>query len=217
MNIRILLADDHKIVRDGVRSLIDKEPDMDVVAEAGDGRTAVQLAQELSPAVVVMDIGMPDLNGMEAARQIVDAAPNVRVLALSMYADRRFVSEMLRAGASGYLPKKCAFEELAGAIRAVAAGRIYLSPAISEVVVKDYVRRLADADAPAPSRLSAREREVLQLLAEGHSTKEIAVRLGVSAKTIETHRRRIMDKLDLHSVAELTKYAVREGLSELDV
>jgi len=216
MSIRILLADDHKIVRDGVRSLIEKEPDMDVIAEAGDGRTAVRLAQELAPAVVVMDISMPDLNGMEAARQIADTAPDVRVLALSMYADRRFVSEMLRAGASGYLPKKCAFEELADAIRTVATGRIYLSPTISEVVVQDYVRHLADADAPAPSLLSAREREVLQLVAEGHSTKQIAVRLGVSAKTIETHRRRIMDKLSLHSVAELTKYAVREGLSELD-
>ena len=216
MSIKILLADDHKIVRDGVRALIERESDMEVIAEAGDGRTAVRLALELSPAVAVMDIGMPDLNGMEAARQITAGAGGVRVLALSMYADRRFVGEMLRAGASGYLPKKCAFEELADAIRSVAGGRIYLSPAISEVVVQDYVRYLADSDASAPSPLSAREREVLQLLAEGRSTKQIAARLNVSAKTIETHRSRIMRKLDLHSVAELTKYAVREGLSELD-
>ena len=216
MNIKILLADDHQIVRDGVRALIEKEPDMQVIAEAGNGRTAVELALELSPTVVVMDIGMPDLNDMEAARQITAGAAGVRVLALSMYADRRFVGEMLRAGASGYLPKRSAFEELAGAIRTVAAGRIYLATGISDLVVQDYVRHLADADAPARSLLSAREREVLQLVAEGHPTKQIAVELNVSGKTIETHRRRIMEKLNLHSVAELTKYAVREGLSELD-
>jgi two-component system response regulator NreC len=209
MSIRVLLADDHKIVRQGLRSLLEKQHGMEVIAEAEDGRTAVQLARKLSPDVVVMDIAMPDLNGIGATRQIIAEAPGVKVVALSMHSDKRFVTRMLRAGASGYLLKDCAFEELARAISAVVANQIYLSLGIAGVVVEDYVRHVPET---GPS-LTPRECEVLQLLAEGSSTKEIAARLHVSVKTVETHRRHIMEKLDIHTIAELTKYAIREGLT----
>lgn len=214
MGLNILLVDDHQIVRNGLRALIEQQPDMRVVAEAGDGRTAVRLACELSPDVVVMDIGMPDLNGIEATRQVVSALPGVRVIALSMHSDRRFVAEMLRAGASGYLLKDCAFEELIHALQTVAGDQTYLSPGIASVVVEDYVRHVrTDADA---SDLTPREREALQLLAEGRSTKQIASRLHVSEKTVETHRQNLMEKLNLRSIAELTKYAIRAGLTSLE-
>ena len=216
MSIRILLADDHKITRQGLRSLLDKQADMEVVAEAEEGRTAVRLVREMLPDMVIMDVSMPDLNGMEAARQIVDAFPNVKIIALSMHSDALFVTEMLRSGASGYLLKDCAFEELARAIRTVVAGKTYLSPTISGVVVDDYLHRLSKADFSGSEVLSNREREVLQLLAEGKSTKQIALKLYISAKTVETHRRQIMDKLDIHSVAELTKYAIRKGFTSLE-
>jgi len=215
MSIRILLADDHKIVREGLRALLEKQPGMEVIAEAEDGRTTVRLARELSPDVVIMDVAMPDLNGIGATDQIIAEAPDVKVVALSMHSDRRFVMEMFKAGASGYLLKDCAFEELARAVRAVAAGQTYLSPGIAGVVIKDYVRRLSETNS-AFSILTSREHEVLQLLAEGKSTKQIASRLHVSVKTVETHRRHIMEKLDIHSVAELTKYAIREGLTPLE-
>ena len=216
MSIRILLADDHKITRQGLRSLLDKEFDMEVVAEAEQGRTAVRLVRELSPQVVIMDVTMPDLNGVEAARQIVSEFPDVKIIALSMHSDSLFVTEMLRSGASGYLLKDCAFEELARAIRTVVAGRTYLSPSISGVVVDDYLHRLSKADLPGSEVLTDREREVLQLLAEGKSTKQIALKLHISVKTVETHRRQIMNKLDIHTVAELTKYAIRKGLTSLE-
>jgi len=216
MSIRILLADDHKITRQGLRSLLDKQADMEVVAEAEEGRTAVRLVLEMLPDMVIMDVSMPDLNGMEAARQIVDAFPNVKIIALSMHSDALFVTEMLRSGASGYLLKDCAFEELARAIRTVVAGKTYLSPTISGVVVDDYLHRLSKADFSGSEVLSNREREVLQLLAEGKSTKQIALKLYISAKTVETHRRQIMDKLDIHSIAELTKYAIRKGFTSLE-
>ncbi|MFC2008186.1 response regulator [Chloroflexota bacterium] len=212
MSMRILLADDHKIVRQGLRSLLEKQPDMEVIAEAEDGRTTVSLVQELSPNVVVMDVAMPGLNGIEATRQIVNKNPNIKVLALSMYADRRFVVGMLGAGASGYLLKDCAFEELAQAIRTITANQIYLSSTISDMVVRNYVHLAAKSDSSAFSALTTREREVLQLLVEGRSTKEIAHQLGLSPKTIETHRQQIMNKLNIHSVAQLTKYAIREGI-----
>ena len=212
MTLRILLADDHHLMREGLRTLLEKESDMAVVAEAGDGRSAVRLAREMKPDVIIMDIAMTDLNGIEAARQALAHAPKTRIIALSMHADKRFVAAMLKAGASGYLLKNCAFAELAGAIRTVAAGQTYLSPAVAGVVVEGYVARAA-AGAPAGSALSAREREVLQLLAEGRSTKQIATHLHTSISTIETHRRHIMERLGLFSVAELTKYAVREGLT----
>jgi two-component system response regulator NreC len=216
MSIRILLADDHKITRQGLRSLLDKEFDMEVVAEAEQGRTAVRLVRELSPQVVIMDVTMPDLNGVEAARQIVSEFPDVKIIALSMHSDSLFVTEMLRSGASGYLLKDCAFEELARAIRTVVAGKTYLSPSISGVVVDDYLHRLSKAVLSGSEVLTDREREVLQLLAEGKSTKQIALKLHISVKTVETHRRQIMDKLDIHTVAELTKYAIRKGLTSLE-
>jgi DNA-binding NarL/FixJ family response regulator len=216
MSIRILLADDHKITRQGLRSLLDKEFDMEVVAEAEQGRTAVRLVRELSPQVVIMDVTMPDLNGVEAARQIVSEFPDVKIIALSMHSDSLFVTEMLRSGASGYLLKDCAFEELARAIRTVVAGKTYLSPSISGVVVDDYLHRLSKAVLSDSEVLTDREREVLQLLAEGKSTKQIALKLHISVKTVETHRRQMMDKLDIHTVAELTKYAIRKGLTSLE-
>ncbi len=216
MSMRIVLADDHKIVRDGLQSLLEKQPDMEVVGEADNGRTAVSLAQELSPDIVILDIAMPELNGIEATRQLTLKNPKVKVLALSMHSDRRFVAQMFRSGASGYLLKDCAFEELVTAIRAVVTGQTYLSPGITNMIVRDYVRRLSSDDSSKSDLLTSRECEVLQLLAEGNSTKEIASQLNVSVKTVETHRLQIMGKLDIHSVAQLTKFAVREGFTSLD-
>lgn len=220
--IKVLLADDHKIVREGLRSLLEEESDLQVVGEASDGREAVQLAGESGPDVVVMDVGMPHLNGIEATRQILRRPDHPRVIALSMHSDRRFMTEMLRAGASGYLLKDAASEELIGAIRTVAEGKVYLSPQIADVMVDDYVRRLpgdAAGSIGAPGvfvTLTPREREVLQLMAEGLATKQVAAALHVSIKTVETHRRQIMEKLQLYSVAELTKYAIREGLTSVE-
>jgi two-component system response regulator NreC len=216
MNTRILLADDHKITRQGLRSLLEKQSDMEVIAEAQDGRTAERLVEELHPDVVIMDISMPDLNGMEATRWIVSKFPDVKIIALSMHSDATFVTEMLRSGAAGYLLKDCAFEELSRAIRTVMDDKTYLSPSISGVVVEDYLHRLSKADFSDSDVLSDREREVLQLMAEGNSTKQIAKKLHISVKTVETHRRQIMNKLDIHTVAELTKYAVRKGLTSLE-
>ncbi len=216
MAIKILLADDHKIIRDGLRTLLEKQPGMEVVAEAEDGRRAVRLVREMSPDVVVMDIAMPDLNGIEATRQIIAEVPDIKVIALSMHTDRRFVAGMIKAGSAGYLLKDCAFEELARAIRTVFANQTYLSPSIANIVVDHYVRNSSTPDSTIPTILSAREREVLQLLSEGTSAKKIASHLNVSVKTIETHRRQIMEKLDIYSIAELTKFAIREGLTSLD-
>jgi DNA-binding NarL/FixJ family response regulator len=217
MSIRILIADDHKMMRDGLRLLIEKEADMTVVAEAENGRAAVERALELRPDVVIMDIGMPDLNGIEATRQITEKLPNVRVVALSMHSDRRFIAGMLSARASGYLLKDSAFEELASAVRAVVANRTYLSPEISRTVAEDYVNRIEAGDSSAFSVLSAREREVLQLLAEGRTAKQAAACLEVSVKTVETHRQNIMNKLNVFNMPDLTKYAIREGLTSLDI
>jgi len=211
-----LLADDHGIIRQGLRSLLEKRPDVEVVGEADDGYRALELVRQLQPDIAVMDITMPNLNGVDATRKIVDEFANVRVIALSIHSNRRFVSDMLRAGASGYILKECLFDELVQAIRAVAAGSIYLSPRITGVVVDDYVERLSVTSESELAGLTDREREVLQLLAEGNSTKAIALKLHVSYKTIESNRRRIMEKLDIHSVAELTKYAIREGLTSLE-
>ncbi len=216
MIIRVLLADDHRIVREGLRGLLEKEADMEVIAEADDGLEIPRLVQEMSPHIVIMDVTMPNLNGIEATRQITTKAAGVKVLALSMHSDRRFVTGMLSAGASGYLLKDCAFEELVQAIRAITAGQTYLSPRIVNVVVKDYVHYLEKSNSSAVSILTAREREVLQLLAEGKTVKEIARDLYLSVKTIETHRRQIMNKLNTHSIAELTKYAISEGLTSLE-
>jgi len=217
MSIRVLIADDHKIMLAGLRSLLEKQTDFDVVGEAENGRKAVQMALKKTPDVVVMDVSMPDLNGIEATTQIVENLKETRVIALSMHSDKRFVMGMLRAGASGYLLKDCASQELANAIYQVAAGKKYLSPEITGVVIDDFLLgEGSEGVAAAASVLSAREREVLQLIAEGWSTKQIASHLYVSIKTIETHRRQIMKKLDLHNIAELTKYAVREGLTSIE-
>ncbi len=215
MSMKILLADDHRIVRDGLRSLLEKQRGMEVIAEARNGRETLQLALEKRPDVVVMDIAMPDLNGIEATRQITGALPQVKVLVLSMHSEKRFVTEVLRAGASGFLLKDCALEELVRAISAVVANQTYLTPGIAGIVIEDYVRRLPPSDSSPSSTLTGREREVLQLIAEGWSTKEIAARLHISVKTAETHRRRIMEKLDIYTIADLTKYAIREGLTSL--
>lgn len=217
MALKIVLADDHQIFREGLRTLLSKQQNLQVVGEASDGRSAVRLVHEQEPDIVILDIAMPDLNGIEAARHIKREAPEVRLIALSMHADRRFVTGVLQAGASAYLLKECAFDELLDAIAAVEAGKIYLSPAITGIVVEDYLQHISKSGEPTPAEsLTSREREVLQLLAEGKNTKEIAAMLHVSSKTIETHRRQIMQKLGLRSVAELTKYAIREGLTSLE-
>jgi len=215
LSIRLILVDDHKIVRDGLRSLLEKTPGMEVIAEAADGRSAVQLARELSPDVAIIDVAMPDLNGIEAARKIKDESPDTKVVALSMHSDKRFVAEMLNAGASGYLLKDCAFEELAGAVNTILAGKYYLSPSITGVVVTEYIQSLHEKKSSVFSVLTAREREVLQLLAEGKNTVQIAAALHVSGKTVETHRRNIMNKLGIQSMAGLIKYAIREGLTSI--
>lgn len=216
MSIRILLADDHEIVREGLHNLLARQPGMEIVGEAGTGLEAVRLALETQPDVVLMDVAMPQMNGIEATREIVSRAPNIRVLALSMHSDRRFVLEMLRAGASGYVAKDCDLEELLRALHTVSAGESYLSPGVASVVVEDFIRRGALGEAEVGPVLTPREREVVQLLAEGHNVKQIALALGVSAKTVEVHRCNIMNKLNIHSLAELTKYALREGLTSLE-
>jgi DNA-binding NarL/FixJ family response regulator len=215
MPVEILIADDHQIVRQGLRGLLAQEADFTVIAEAEDGRDAVRLACELSPDVVIIDVGMPELNGIDATRQLLADCPGARVVGLSMHADRRFVTEMLKAGAMGYLLKDCAFEELVTAIRTVLHDKIYLSPRINEQVILEYVAHLQRAEATVFTLLSPRAREVLQLIAEGATVKEIAEQLCISVKTVETYRAQVMEKLDLHSVAELTKYAIREGLTSL--
>ena len=216
MVTKILIADDHQIVRQGLRFLLEKEPDMKVVAEAEDGRTTVRLTRELTPGIIIMDVAMPDLNGIEATRQIIAEFPNTKVIALSMYADRRFVVNMLKAGASGYLLKDCAFEELSRAIRVVLAHKTYLSPGVTDILVKDCKLGAPPSEVSAFGVLTPREREVLQLMSEGKSTNKIADFLHVSVKTVESHRQQLMQKLNLRSVAELTKYAIREGLTSLE-
>jgi DNA-binding NarL/FixJ family response regulator len=213
--IRVLLADDHQIMREGLRTLLEKQPGIEVIGEAADGRTAVRLASELAADVVVMDITMPDLNGIEATRMIIAEREGVprRVIALSMHSNRRFMAEMLKAGASGYLLKEGTGQELVSAIRTVASGQTYLSPKVTESFVEDYVRHVPTDRSTAFASLTPREREVLQLVAEGKTTKEIAGCLHVSVKTIEAHRAQIMDKLQIHSIAGLTKFAVHEGLT----
>ena len=215
MPIKVLLVDDHRIVRDGLKTLLNQGENIEVVGETDNGRDAVRLAESLSPDVIVMDVGLPDLNGIDATNQIVSQAPKTKIIALSMHSDRRFVAGMIRAGASGYLLKDSAFEELEHAIKTVHEENHYLSPSIAGVMIQDYLATIDDINIPCAPELTPREREVLQLLAEGHNTLAIAEVLHVSRKTIETHRAQIMDKLNFHSIAELTKYAVREGLTSL--
>jgi DNA-binding NarL/FixJ family response regulator len=216
MDIKILLADDHKITRDGLKALLENQDHLRVVGEAENGRQAVRLALDLEPDVIVMDINMPELNGIEATRQILAELPATKIIALSMYSDKRYVVGMLKAGVSGYLLKNCAFDELVAAISAVMKNQNYMSQKIAGTVMKDYASILESSDSSPASQLTVREREVLQLIAEGLKTKDIAARIHVSVKTVETHRQQIMRKLNAKSVAELTKIALREGLTSLD-
>jgi DNA-binding NarL/FixJ family response regulator len=215
MTIRILIADNHTLFSQGVRSLIEQQSDFEVVGEAADGRQAVTQTRELRPDVVLMDVVMPGLNGLEATRQIRQETPETRVLALSMHVDKRYVLGMLEAGASGYLAKDSPFDEVARAIRAVAAGQVYLAPSIAGVVVEGYAHRAAPATVAAAA-LSQREREVLQLIAEGCKPRQIARQLHISVKTVETHRRNLLAKLELDTVADLVRYAIREGITSLE-
>ncbi len=206
--IRILLADDHSLVRQGFRMILSAQPDMEIVGEAGNGREAVELAEKLQPDLVIMDVTMPELNGIEATRRLITAAPRARVLALSMHKDSVYVREILRAGARGYLLKDSVDADLLAAVRAVAKGEGYLSPAVSDAVLTDYRRHVTDP----LDLLTSREREVLQMIAEGKTNKEIATLLNLSVYTVEAHRGRVMEKLNLHSTGELVRFALRSGL-----
>lgn len=213
MTTRVLVVDDHQVVREGLHSLIDRDPEMTVVGEQHDGAGAIEATRADPPDVVVMDVSMPGLNGVDATRVIVSESPAVRVLCLSMHSDQSVVSAVLEAGASGYLVKECASAELIEAIREVSATRIYLSPRVAGGIVHQYLEQLAATRSLDEPRLSGREREVLQLIAEGHTTKSIAGRLFISPKTVGTHRDHIKAKLGVSSVAELTKYAIRQGIT----
>lgn len=211
MQVRVLLADDHALVRAGLRKLLESLPDIEVVGEADDGQAVLALAEQLHPHLVLMDIAMPGLNGLEAAARLTKAHPQIRVLILSMHQNEDYVRQALRAGAAGYLLKDAAPVELEHALKAVLRGQTYLSPAVSKGVMSDYVQRLRGEESPGEA-LTPRQREVLQLVAEGKSTKEIARRLELSVKTVETHRSQLMKQLDLHDVAALVRYAIRTGL-----
>lgn len=216
MGTRVIIADDHTIVRHGLMKLLQQKDDFEVVAEAQNGQTTVLLARDLLPDIVVMDVGMPDLNGIDATQQILRDNPKVKVLALSMHSGKKFVMAMLKAGASGYLLKDCALEELTSALETIIAGKTYLSPSITDVVIQNYVHPSPGEDESAFSVLSQREREVLQLMSEGNTTKQIAMQLHISPKTVEGHRLRLMTKLDIDNVAQLTKYAIQEGLTSAE-
>jgi two-component system response regulator NreC len=213
MSIKIILADDHAVLRHGLSKSFEEENGIDVIGQAKDGHSTIELAREMSPDVVVMDIGMPDLNGVEATRRITEDFPEIKVVGLSMHSSDKYVREMFRAGASGYLLKDCPFEELVEAIKTVVRGKAYISPSISGMVIKEYASK-PDEEKSVFSILSRREREVLQLFAEGKTTKQIGLRLHISPKTVEAHRLRIMNKLDIDNIAQLTKYAIQEGLTE---
>jgi DNA-binding NarL/FixJ family response regulator len=213
MAIKILIADDHGVVAEGLKHLIEAQPDMQVVATVGDGREAVRLAREAQPDVVLMDLSMPELNGADATRAILERDARLRVIVLSMYAEREYVRRALKAGASGYVVKRSAAKEVVDAIRAVYAGQRYLSPKVADVVIDDYTTE--DKQDPL-ARLSAREREVLQLLAEGRTGAEIAARLALSQKTVETYRARLVEKLGIRDVAGLVKFAIQRGIVSLE-
>ena len=216
MAVRILLVDDHKMVREGLSSLLKSEPDMEMVGEAEEGATAVRLARELKPDVIIMDVNMPGMDGIDATLRILMDMPEVKLIALSMYAKKSFITEMLKAGASGYILKEQAFDELVRAIMMVISDEIYLSSRVASIIVDDYVQTHNGRNGSAAGVLTQREREVLRLLAEGKPSKEIALLLDISVKTIDACRRRIMQKLDVQSLAELIKYAIREGLTTID-
>ena len=214
--IKVLLADDHKLLIDGLRPLIDKLRDIEVVGVANDGLKAVEMAVQLKPDIILLDISMPGLNGMDAARKIIRDLPHTKIIMLSMHADRRYIKESLRIGARGYILKESAAKEVIKAIGDVQKGKMFFSQSVRDKVLHDYVDWLQTDGESSYSPLSVREREVLQLFAEGKSTKDVAGVLNISVKTVESHRKQIMDKLELHSIAELTKYAIREGLTQLE-
>jgi two-component system, NarL family, response regulator NreC len=213
MGIRILLADDHQLLREGLRLLLEKQPDIQVVGEAENGLVAIQLAAQLQPDVVIMDIHMPEIDGIQGARRILQEMPGVKVICLSMYSNRSMVEDMLKAGATGYLLKECASQELAQAIRTVVRGETYLSPRVARVFLDRY---LSHRGAGTAAALTEREAQVLRMLAEGKSTKEIAGQIRMSGKTVDACRRQLMHKLNVQSTAELVKYAIREGITTLD-
>ena len=217
-SLNVLIAEDHTLVRSGIRALLESSPDVAVVGEAGNGRQAVELARSLSPGLILMDVGMAELNGIDAARQIHETSPAVRIVMLSMHEDQQYVFESLKAGAAGYVLKGAAFAELLTAIQTVMSGKNYISPALSAAVMEDYIVR-AQGGAEQHTelgRLSGREREVLQLIAEGKSSAEVAELLRISVRTVDTHRHNIMVKLEIHSIAGLTKFAIRHGLCVLN-
>lgn len=215
MHIRVLIVDDHRMFREGLRSLLVQVPDIEVVGEACSGSEAIQMVADFSPEVVLMDIAMPDMNGIEATRQLLGDNPALRILALSMESEHRFIVEVLGAGACGYVLKDTAFTELADAIRRVHSGDTYLGPRISELIIKDYLLHIRGGLATTHNLLTPREQEMLQMIADGKNSKELSAAFDISIKTVEVHRHRIMKKLNLYSIAELTKYAVREGLTSL--
>jgi two-component system response regulator NreC len=215
MKIRILLADDHTILRAGLKMMLNAQPDMEVIGEAQDGRQAIHEAQKLQPDIILMDITMPDMNGIEATKQIKKTQPEIKVLILTMHEHDEYIFQALRAGASGYILKEAADTELITALHVVQCGQFYLSPAAQSVMVGDYLQRVRTGEEKdSYSSLTEREREILKLVAEGHTNNQIAERLVISPKTVDTHRTHIMDKLNLHSRAELVKYAMRRGLLE---
>lgn len=211
--IKILLADDHNILRSGLRSLLEKQPNFEIIAEAEDGNDAVELCIQLRPDIVLMDVSMPNLNGIEATSKILERAPGIKIIILSVHSSQKFVAEVFKAGASGYLLKNCSFQEMVYGIEAVRSGGTYICPQVANVVRNDYLQFLGERDSSIAATLTKREREVLKLIAEGKNMKEIAYSFNLSVKTIEAHRQHIMEKLDLHNIAALTKYAIREGLT----
>lgn len=217
MKIKILLAENQNIVREGLCSLINKQSDLELVGEARNGRTAIDLASRLLPHIVIINLQIPELNGVEAAKYINKNLPDIKVIVLTGYCDNRFVTEMIKAGARGYLDKDCSFNELTHAINVVFEGKFYLSPTVTGGVLKDYLKYLTGKKVLPIDKLTPREHQVLRLIAEGGSMKQISSRLNLSVKTVEIHRRKVMEKLNINSVAELTKYAITEGLIPFDL
>jgi DNA-binding NarL/FixJ family response regulator len=216
MSFKILLVDDHEIMREGLAALLRKHPEYEIVGQAANGRIALEMVDKLSPDLVVMDIEMPNLNGIEATRRMITKRPELKVMALSTHSQRSMIVRMLQAGAAGYMLKESAFPELAEGLKAMREGKTYLCSKVAKVVFSDYVKMLTNPDWTGGDKLTSREREVLQLVAEGNTTKEIAKTLTLSVKTVDSHREHIMDKLGIHNIAGLTKYAIREGLTAPD-
>ncbi|MCK5254596.1 MAG: response regulator transcription factor [Deltaproteobacteria bacterium] len=215
-NIKVVIADDHTILRQGIKALLDNQEGIEVVGEAKDGREAIKTIEELLPDVILMDIAMPGLNGLEATRRIKKKFPKVKVVVLTMHANEEYIFQILNAGADGYLVKETAFQDLISAINAVHKGEAFMSPSISKKVMTDYIQRAQGEEKVGFDTLTTREREILQLVAEGNSNKKIAEALFISPKTVETHRAHIMDKLNIHDRAGLIKYAIRKGMINLD-